>query len=805
VIDVPQHYDLGILFVHGIGDQQQSSTLARFGGPLQRWLRRRYGVDGRAPADGAEQVAPESMVEVTGVRRRTPDGDTPAHASMLVRRPADAGRGEAEARQRWLLAEGWWAAEVSPPTFKAFARWVLPLLPWLAAEYAIAAARPPGPQPDELDGTAGGRTGTEERVEGEPEPTMRRRPRNWFEKGLERPSLAGLLWLLSPVLALLAMFGCAALALVQRVPVIGKRVNATTANLVKGVGDAYLFAFDGLARAAMVQRIRRNLDWLNNHERSCRRVAIVAHSQGAALCHDLLRSGALRPDDPVDLFVTVGSGVRRLNVFRELYEDADLRSLGWRSIAGLVALVAGLVLLLGGLGLPGTAGIGARAGGLAILAGCLVVQPAKKSWKPAVILAGLGAATLLVTGLRVSGWPGMRLGASGLAMLLGVGLYLWAASKVADHVRRPPRLALPEAAVRRWVDFYSSADPVSNGPMRTWPDAEQQQPPPPPAVHPTPRLVYNLRSVQADHSYYPDNTEEFVSELASELAAVSGLAAEPATLADPLVAEQLAAAGERPGGQRPLVDPLRLLRARARRRWRTSCRSNARNLLLVSGLLGAVAITLRLGGRGWDGLGADLGVGTEARPGNAFGQLALWAQEWLAKLPLVGGLAEELPLQHLAGVLLAGVVVIASALLLGRLWSVWDSNDVDRFFLPDRQLGTWRTHWPSWTFLGLTGLLVLGTMAAVDAYSGGAGLIVLAVLAGALLFTAALVWVRWRTCLDETGEGDRGEDAGDHVDRGEVERLHPSDPADQDQAVDLAPEQRGTEVGVSHPGRGLSR
>jgi len=48
----------------------------------------------------------------------------------------------------------------------------------------------------------------------------------------------------------------------------------------------------------MVQRIRRNLDWLNNDEQSCRRVAIVAHSQGAALCHDLLRSGALRPDDP---------------------------------------------------------------------------------------------------------------------------------------------------------------------------------------------------------------------------------------------------------------------------------------------------------------------------------------------------------------------------------------------------------------------------------------------------------------------------------------------------------------------------
>ncbi len=808
MVGLSQHYDLGVLFVHGIGDQQQNSTLARFGGSLQRWLRRRYSVDGQAPAEGAEKIAPEALVEVTGVQRRTPDGDTPAHASLLVRRPGDSDNGEPEMQQRWLLAEGWWAAEISPPTFKAFNRWVLPLLPWLAAEYAIAAARPPGPEPDELDEAALGRKVAERRAEGEPEPTMRTRPRSRFEKRLERLSLAGLLWLLSPVLAVLAMLGCVVLAVVQRVPVIGKRVSAITATVVKGVGDAYLFSYDGLARAAMVQRIRRNLDWLNNDERRCRKVAIVAHSQGAALCHDLLRSGALRADDPVELFVTVGSGVRRLNVFRELHEDAKLRSLGWKSIAGLIALVAGLVLLLGGLSLPGTAGIGARAGGLAIIAGCLVAQPARSSWAAALILATLGTTTLLVTGLLVGGWPGARLIASAAAMSLGVGLYLWAAMQVLKRVREAPRLALPEEAVRRWVDFYSSADPVPNGPMQTWSGTADEQPEPPPAVHPTARLVYNLRSVQADHSYYPDNTDEFVSQLASELAAAGGLAAKPTTLADPLAAEELAAAGERTGGQRPLVDPEQLLHARARRRWRTSCRSNARNLLLVSGLLGAVAITLRLGGPGWDGLGADVGVGTNTQPGNALGQLTLWAQEWLAKLPILGGFIKELPLQHLAGVLVAAAVVIVSALLLGRLWSVWDSNDIDRFLLHTHRhkLGTWRTHWPSWVFLALTGLLVLGIMAAVDAYTSRSWLVI-AILAGALLFTTMLVWVRWRTCLDQTEDGRqqrhregglqfRGQDPGDHLEGGVGERLDPPDPADQGWAGDLGRVRRGAKVGT---------
>ena len=698
----PQDYDLGVLFVHGIGDQQQNSTLARFGGSLQRWLRRFIDPDGEDGRPEADRIAHEPLVEVTEVQRRTAGGDTPAHASVLVGHPGRPG-----GPQRWLLAEGWWAAEVSPPTFKAFSRWVLPILPWVAAEYAVAGAR---------------RRQGEER--GDPSPTVSNRQQNWFEEQVERLSLAGVLWLLSPVLAVLAMVGCSVLALVQRLPVIGKRVNAVTANLVKGVGDAYLFAYDGLARAAMLQRIRRNLDWLNNGERRCHKVAIVAHSQGAALCHDLLRSGALRQHDPVELFVTVGSGVQRLNTLRDLHYDAKLRSRGWKSIAGLVALVAGLVLLLGGLGLPGLAGVGARVGGLAILAGCLIAGPTESSWRRVGhALGNLGVVVLLAAGALAGGWPGARLIASGLTIWLGIWLYKRAARHVLEQLKDEPRLALSDKAVRRWVDFYSTADPVPNGRLKTW--KGKDQPAPPPAVHPTPRLVYNLRSLQADHSYYPDNAEEFVSQLASELAIASGLSSEP------------------------LVEEGRLEHARARRRWRTSCRSNARNLLLVAGLLGAVGITVGSGdGGGWAGVGADVGGAS-----GPFGQLARWVQDWLAKLPMVGGLAELVGQQTFAGILLATVVVAASATVLGRLWSIWDSNDVDRFFMPPgKTLGIWRALWPPWAFLGLTASLVVGIMAAVAAYASRPWVLLVA-LAASLLFTATLVWVRWRTCLDERAHG----------------------------------------------------
>jgi hypothetical protein len=684
-------YDLGVLFVHGIGEQRQGSTLARFGGSVERWLRRRI-----PPPEPEHHIAPDPAVEVESVVRHTGDGDAPAHASLLVGKPGE------ESRQRWLLAEAWWAAEVSPPTFKAFVRWVLPMLPWLAAEYVVAATRRPGPL-----GAGTASKGPE-------------RPRRWFEEEIESMSLAGAAWLLSPVIAVLAMLACGVLALLQRVPVIGRRVNAVTANLVTGVGDAYLFAYDGLARAAMLQRIRHNLDWLRD-ERRCQKVAVVAHSQGAALCHDLLRSGDLRPEAQVDLLVTVGSGVRRLDGFRRLYHDAKLRSDGWGNIAGLLALVTGMALVLGGLGTAGDAALWAGAGGLAIVAGCSMVDPAPtKLQLPGIVLAVLGTATLVGAGLWSDGWARAALVGGGASMSLGAWLYWRAASTVRGHVEAISQLALPQTAVGRWLDFYSSADPVPNGPTRT---REDGQPDAPWAVHPDSQCVYNLRSIHADHSYYFDNADQFVSALVSELA------------------EETKLTQARVGGDD-------LERARARRRWRTACLSVARNLLLVTGLLSVLAVTLRLGGGpGWAGLGADAGV-ADGPPYGGLGRLAQWAQDRLGSVPLLGGPAERVAVPSLAGMLLAAAVVAAAALALGRLWSIWDAKETDRFFLPRqaKALSGWRARWPSAAFLAFTGSLALGSMAVVASYAGRSWL-VLVVLAGALLLAATRLWREARSCL----------------------------------------------------------
>jgi hypothetical protein len=297
---------------------------------------------------------------------------------------------------------------------------------------------------------------------------------------------------------------------------------------------------------------------------------------------------------------------------------------------------------------------------------------------------------------------------------------------VETRIETPPQLALPPDAVADWVDYYSTADPVPNGPLVTWISQERPEHDPE-AVNPEPRLVYNLRSVQGDHSFYFDNADEFLPQLALDLAGKAG--------------RSLA-------GLRGRAD---LLRDRAARRWRTSCRSDLRNLLLGAGLLGALAVSLRLGGGGgWAGLGGDLGVRSQSEYG-LVGQLSRSVLGWLAKLPFLGGV-EDVDLQVFSGLLTAAVAVAGGAIALGWLWSMWDRHAMARFFQRHQvvppgsgALVVALRRAPMVAFLTLAGLLLAGTAAAAQRYAGAWWLWLAFLLAGG--FTACLTGLRWWTCL----------------------------------------------------------
>ncbi len=100
-----EHVDLGVLFVHGIGQQRPGRTMASFAAALYGWLFRwncNKQLSPSSPELSETVLAPDLSV----------DAD-PAHATLTTK--LRMGNGERDVR--WLLAESWWADVFAPPRF----------------------------------------------------------------------------------------------------------------------------------------------------------------------------------------------------------------------------------------------------------------------------------------------------------------------------------------------------------------------------------------------------------------------------------------------------------------------------------------------------------------------------------------------------------------------------------------------------------------------------------------------------------------------------------------------------------------
>lgn len=246
----PPRYQLGVLFVHGIGDQTRGATLTDFGTPLVDWIRSiadQQGVDARI---GRTVLSDAS--------------DDPASSEIFF-----ASNNGARA---WLLAESWWAQSFPVARFRDVARWSLLIVPWtIGTHFAKRIARGHG----------------------------RRR----FASGVRGiAALVGGL-LLSPLVLLVV----AVLLALGKIP--WPPLQNTVANLQLAVaaslGDSYLLVARPVEAAAIRTRVRRDIKWLKAR---CARVAVVAHSQGGAVTCQLLADHS----SGVELLITFGSGLRKL-------------------------------------------------------------------------------------------------------------------------------------------------------------------------------------------------------------------------------------------------------------------------------------------------------------------------------------------------------------------------------------------------------------------------------------------------------------------------------------------------------------
>lgn len=265
--------DLGVLFVHGIGEQARGETLVQFGEPVLDWVRDWVRVRGEPDRYIAAPLSAR-------IREPLTDHGAPAHAEVLVGEIKDG----VTQGQQWLFAEAWWGAQVLPPSIAEFTAWLLSRGGWtLLLHMHQVWVRP-------LAGI--------------------RQPR-WMYVGrvLVSGSMITLLWLVASGLMNLLLLLC---ALVAVVPIGRLRgiVYAVLRALAGVIGDAYLLIRSPTQAAAFGQTVTQALRWVR--DRACS-VVVVAHSQGAAIAHAALR---LNTQTRVDGFVTVGAGIVKLEALK---------------------------------------------------------------------------------------------------------------------------------------------------------------------------------------------------------------------------------------------------------------------------------------------------------------------------------------------------------------------------------------------------------------------------------------------------------------------------------------------------------
>jgi hypothetical protein len=400
-------YDLGVLFVHGIGNQPRGSTLTDFGTPLIERLR------SQAKASGATaSVRAASLVR---------DDDEPARAELDI--------GTNTRSTRWLLAESWWAASFPGARFSDVARWGLVIVPWaIGSHFAKRLSQ----------------------VEGRKHGGVR-----WvlsFASALM--TLVGGL-LLSPFLLLMLSI----MLLLGKIPIpqLQSALSQLQSPIASSLGDSYMLVTRPIEAAAIQAKILADLKWLTER---CKKVAVIAHSQGAALAARVVSNAP----DFKGLLITFGSGLRKVEELEAVRDEAWMTRGAWLTVAGIVFTAIAVTA-----------------------APVVIVQALKDHAAPVSVLSvlGMGAVAALIAAL-------------GLVELL----------RPAD----PANLKAIVTKLRRdgidWIDLYASADPVPNGALH------DDSGIPPHAIE-----VTNFGSVWSDHTAYWANHDEFVGEVAEKLVA----------------------------------------------------------------------------------------------------------------------------------------------------------------------------------------------------------------------------------------------------------------------------------------------
>lgn len=624
-------YDLGILFVHGIGLQTRGDTLVTFGEALYKWIARWIGgvVDGESKQ--YVHVSDASLVQ------DPTDPSAPACAELTLQIPA---AGTKTSRKTWLLAESWWAQAFATPTYRSLAFWGLQVIPWTFASHFCTRLSRAGTRLDRTRATA----------------TLSAWIWNLVRALLETIYLLFGLALMPPVV--LFEF-CLLIVGLLPIPKIRSAVGWLQRRLSGTLGDSYVLLGSPIQAAAIVGQVRRDLAWLSKR---CKAVAVVAHSQGAAIAHDAIRSFA---PNRLRLLITLGSGLNKLAEIRAIV-NSDERWKPYLASLGVLVLALSVPSIFAAVFATGLSGLGAVLGYVVFwVAGASVM--ASKATTELSIKADVGHAqargkyekrlrtvfgmTLLMVAFGLLGFFIFEVfnKADDTALLFIAGYVLITAGVYPIFERHRPK---PEqfklASHVTWLDFYSSADPVPNGPLfDEVPESLMRS-----------SMVHNQGSLLTDHTTYWNNYDGFVGPVACALADIDGMHLD----------------------ELKESDRQRLEVAEHRRAWRVGWLSTARAIVMLVTVLVSAAL--------WSNLPLTW---AQLHNASSFWRYLQWAasamldgantfaSKTIGLLPFING-TWELPKPAAVVVMAVFVLALAWYLVLLWIWRWWDQRDINRLF-----------------------------------------------------------------------------------------------------------------------------
>jgi hypothetical protein len=339
---------LGVLLVHGIGSQRRGDTLVHCTTALHSWMR-----DWRAR--GRHDYPLKVDLVDTSVAEAGPDH--PAQARIIFRRGNDV------STFSWIIAESCWFDTYRRPDFYEFMRWALLILPiaiivhfmprhrrlWRALE-AWLSAMSTG-RLTEHDYYAIKRQLGPIGADKRPEDLVKARFMSTYGGTLLwqlvvmqiQLTLAGLAGLVVQVLLI-------AVGVLTILPGITRSVAGWVQRKISGtIGDSYMFVTSPVTVAAIITRVKKDLDWLAAHSD---RVIVLAHSQGAAVSYRAIEQqfwGGCAPEK-LNMLLTYGSGVRKLFDLEHLQHSRRLWVILGVSLVILSVIVGAMFLLfLGGV------------------------------------------------------------------------------------------------------------------------------------------------------------------------------------------------------------------------------------------------------------------------------------------------------------------------------------------------------------------------------------------------------------------------------------------------------------------------